>query len=174
MASTTTPGNKDLSRFRFRRGSSGAYILGHRHACFPWSARRGRVCAGEDFIAWSDTYVAPLVVSLLAPDEVSGADLYGARCGVVHTSTAASRRADEGAAREIYYQFRGQTGVNLAANTPLPSLLIDIDALVDAVEKGSQRFLSDLVQDQVRLGEAQERAKRFFIWGSLNTSGWSN
>jgi hypothetical protein len=111
-------------------------------------------------------------VSVLGPCGVTGNDLYGARCGVLHASSAVSKRGHEGSAREIYYRFQGRTGVNLMANTPLQPLLVDVEGLVKAVEQGGQRFITDLVQDQVRLGIAEQRAEQFFTWGWLNTSAW--
>lgn len=40
----------------------------------------------DDFIEWCDRYMVPFLQSA-----VTGIDLYGARCGVLHTSSAASR-----------------------------------------------------------------------------------
>jgi hypothetical protein len=68
------------------------------------------------------------------------------------------KKGDKGTAREIYYRFQGRTGVNLMANTPLPAPLVDVEALVNAFEKGSQSFLADLAQEQAYLGPAAQRA----------------
>jgi hypothetical protein len=117
-----------------------------------------------DFIAWADKYVA----SILGPSGPSGIDLYGARCGLLHTSSAVSELGQKGRARELSYRFKGGVAVNLMANTPRPLLLIDIETLMDAFEKASQRFLDDLNKDQSLLFLAEQRAQQFFTWGSLN------
>jgi hypothetical protein len=44
----------------------------------------------SDFVAWVDTYVMPS-----AGLPVHAIDLYGARCGLVHTQTAESRTTRE-------------------------------------------------------------------------------
>jgi hypothetical protein len=137
----------------------------------PADVQYGR---GEDFIVWSDKYVVPLVPPVFRDGGVTGTDLYAARCDVLHTSSAASKKGDKGTAREIYYRFQGRTGVNLMANTPLPASLVDVEALVNAFEKGSQSFLADLAQEQAYLGPAAQRAEQFFTWGWLNTSAWRN
>ncbi len=118
----------------------------------------------QDFIAWCDRYIVP---SLGATSGATGIDLYGARCGVLHTSSAASALGQQGKAREVWYQFKGRTGVNLMTNTPQPALLLDMEILVSAFEKGSRAFLADLEGDQPRLAIAQQRAQQFFSWGVL-------
>jgi hypothetical protein len=60
------------------------------------------------------------------------------------------------------------------ANTPLPAPLVDVEALVNALEKGSQSFLADLAQEQAYLVPAAQRAEQFFTWGWLDTSAWRN
>jgi len=116
----------------------------------------------DDFVKWCDRYIVPLLSSTAA-----GADLYGARCGVLHTSSAASRMGRQGDAREVWYHFKDRAGVNLMANTPRPALMLEIEALVDAFGKGSRQFVADLEGDPVRRANAQERAGQFFSWGIL-------
>jgi hypothetical protein len=115
-----------------------------------------------DFIAWCDRYIVP---SLGATGGTTGIDLYGARCGVLHTSSAASALGQQGKAREVWYQFEGRIGVNMMANTPQPALLLDMEILVSTFSKGSRAFLADLEGDQPRLATAQQRAQQFFSWG---------
>lgn len=96
--------------------------------------------------------------------DLPGIDLYGARCGVLHVSSAKSTLGQEGKAREIWYQFRGLHGLNLATNTPKPALGLDVELLVVAFEKGSHCFLEELQQDQAMYALAEERAQGFFTW----------
>ena len=97
---------------------------------------------------------------------VRGIDLYGARCGLLHTSSAESRLGRKGDAREVWYHFEGRIGVNLMTNTPQPSLTLGIEELVDAFGDGSQRFIADLEADAAQRTIAQERARQFFTWGT--------
>jgi hypothetical protein len=117
------------------------------------------------FINWCNRYMVPFLHSA-----ATGIDLYGARCGVLHTSSAASELGCEGKAREVWYRFEGRVGVNLMTNTPRPALMLDIEALVDAFGKGSQQFVADLECDPAQRAIAQERAGQFFRWGILRTA----
>jgi hypothetical protein len=119
----------------------------------------------NDFIEWCNRYMVPFLHSA-----VTGIDLYGARCGVLHTSSAASRLGREGHAREVYYHFKGQAGVNLMSNTLQQSLMLEIEVLVEAFGKGSQRLVADLKGNPAQLTIAEERVKRFFRWGVLRFS----
>jgi hypothetical protein len=72
----------------------------------------------------------------------------------------------QGKAREIWYEFRGQHALNLATNTPKLAIVLDVEVLVAAFEGGSHCFLEELCQDQARYGVAEERARSFFIWAT--------
>lgn len=56
-------------------------------------------------------------------------------------------------------------------NTPQPSLVLEIEVLVDAFGKGGQQFVGDLEGDSVQRTIAQERVGQFFSWGVL-TNGF--
>jgi hypothetical protein len=116
----------------------------------------------DDFIEWCDQHI----VSCL-PSGVTGIDLYGARCGVLHTSSAASRLGRKGDAREVWYYFKGRAGVNLMTDTPQPALILEIEMLVDAFVKGSWQFVADLEGNSAQQTIAQERVGQFFSWGEL-------
>lgn len=121
-------------------------------------------CRKSDFIVWCDQYIVPC---LPEASGATGTDLYGARCGVLHTSSAASSLGQKGEAREIWYQFKSRTGVNMMTNTPQPALLLEVEMLVSAFEKASQMFLAYLGGDRSQLAIAEQRAKQFFNWGLL-------
>ena len=116
------------------------------------------------FIEWCEKYIVPCFGS--SSGGPSGIDLYGARCGVLHVSSARSTLGQQGKAREIWYQFRGQHGLNLATNTRMRAVGLDIELLVVAFEKGSHCFLEELNRDQIRYALAEERARSFFTWAT--------
>ena len=116
------------------------------------------------FIPWCEAYIVPRVQSVEG-DPVTAMDLYGARCGVLHTSTPASALGRKGDAREIWYQYRGRTGINMLCVLPIPALRIDIEALVWAFRDGALAFLSDLQKDPARGQLADSRAQHFLRWG---------
>ncbi len=114
------------------------------------------------FIEWCEKYIVPCFGS--RGGGPSGIDLYGARCGVLHVSSAKSSLGQQGKAREIWYRFRGLCAVNLATNTPKLAVVLDVEELVAAFERGSHCFLEELNQDQARYAFAEERALNFFTW----------
>ena len=116
------------------------------------------------FIEWCEKYIVPCFGS--SSGGLSGIDLYGARCGVLHVSSARSSLGQQGKAREIWYQFRGQHGLNLATNTPKLAVGLDVEVLVAAFEKGSHCFLEEITRDQARCALAEERARSFFTWAT--------
>jgi hypothetical protein len=125
----------------------------------------GQLWATEvSFEAWSDRYIVPSLRPVVGTSP-SAVDLFGARCGILHTSTSFSQLGKKGAAREIWYQYRGKSAVNLTLDTPGMPLLIDIDQFANVFEVGGARFVADLKMEKVRFDRAEARAARFFSWG---------
>ena len=118
------------------------------------------------FVDWCERYVLPRLSStdVTAPTPM---DLYAARCGVLHTSTAEAEHGREGDVRELGYTFRGKAAVNPVPNTPKPPLLVEIERLVGAFEEGSRAFVADLSEDKSRFEIAERRAGQFFSWETL-------
>jgi hypothetical protein len=116
------------------------------------------------FMPWCETYILPRVQSVEG-DPLIAVDLYAARCGVLHTSTPASALGRKGDAREIWYQFRGRTGINMLCVLPVPALRLDVEVLAWAFRDGALTFLSDLQKDPARLQVADNRAQHFLRWG---------
>lgn len=115
------------------------------------------------FIDWCDRYVVTWIKSVEG-QSLTALDLYGARCGILHTSTSVSGKSRTGEAREIYYQFQGQHGVNLGANTKMEPGTLDIAHFVIAFEESGLSFIADLNRDAKRLETARKRTRRFFRW----------
>jgi len=116
------------------------------------------------FMPWCETYIVPRVQSVEG-DPLTAIDLYGARCGVLHTSTPTSALGRKGDAREVWYQFKGKTGVNMLSVLPLHPLRLDIEALAWAFRHGGIAFLSDLQKDPARQQLADSRAQHFLRLG---------
>lgn len=103
---------------------------------------------GEYFKKWADDYMIGHSQVAFTSEE-----LWGARCGLLHTHTAASNLSRQGKARQLHY-FR-------ACGAPLPpvtqhatnaalaqgKLFVDVDALYDAFEQGTRQFLAVIQRD---------------------------
>ena len=120
---------------------------------------------GETFQDWCERYLLTRLRSIEG-SSLTADDLWGARCGVLHTSTPVSTRSRIGSAREIYYEFQGNVGVNLMANTRLKPLVLTIEDLAKAFKEGGMAFIADLGQDQTSLQAAESRAGSFLRWGT--------
>ena len=116
------------------------------------------------FMPWCETYIIPRVQSVEG-DPLTAIDLYAARCGVLHASTPVSNLGRKGDAREIWYQFRGKTGINIPGVWLLHPLRLDVEVLAWAFRDGVLAFFADIQKDPARLQLANSRAQHFLRWG---------
>ena len=105
---------------------------------------------GDYFKKWTEDYM--IGGSGLS---IRSEDLWGARCGLLHTHGAASRLSREGKARQLHY-YRAQAltpGMQqeleskLKALRAMGKLPVDIDALYAAFDQGVSRFLASIHRD---------------------------
>jgi hypothetical protein len=111
-------------------------------ACPPSAARSSR----STFIKWVEDYLLPHLGG-----SVSGADVYGARCGIVHTYGPESDLSRKGVAKTLVYRWRvGHKPEDpLLAEHAKTSLVIEIEHLAEALSKAVEAF-------QVRIGADPE------------------
>jgi hypothetical protein len=118
------------------------------------------------FTDWCETYLLARLKSVDG-QPLTPVDLYGARCGILHTSTAVSSLGQTGQAREIHYQLRDQVAINFGLNAKLEPTLLDIERFAIAFKDAGIQFLKSLGEDTARLERARGRALTFFRWGNL-------
>jgi hypothetical protein len=92
-------------------------------------------------------------------------ELYGARCGVVHTMAATSDLTGPGV-RKIIYAWHPNDRAALAEMTTLGGMdaeyvAIQGDELISAFADGLNRFLADLEAEPQRLALATRHAEMF-------------
>jgi hypothetical protein len=77
-------------------------------------------------------------------------ELWGARCGLLHTHTASSKVSRRGTARQLHYS-RGPLPANtqqgIRSVSAKGKLFVDVDVLYAAFEDGTRRFLTDIARD---------------------------
>jgi hypothetical protein len=88
------------------------------------------------FKDWLDRYLLPS--SNLG---CTANDLYGARCGVLHTYNPESRAQRKGQARRLIYQWHQGPGAADAYPLPTDALVVEVEALHHAFEEAVRRFL---------------------------------
>lgn len=111
--------------------------------------------SSDDFIAWANKYVIPF-----GSFDCTGEDLYGARCGVLHTSTPSARRVRQGRAVPIVYSWGNKRPYPRAKleSYGMTWIMLHVDSLCAATERGASVFWEDLERDPARLTAANVRA----------------
>lgn len=122
--------------------------------------------SGDSYKQWCEKYILPRIKSVEG-DPVTAVDLWGARCGVLHTSTPLSKLEREGKAHQIWYQFADKVGVNFIMNSKLPPLGLDVQNLALAFKEGGIASITDINKDPLAFQAADARAQHFFRWGTV-------
>jgi hypothetical protein len=109
----------------------------------------------SDFVSWADRYMK-------FDRPVTGLELYGARCGLLHSYGIESRISAGGAGREIGYFSGADAGPDVRADPTIsPSfVMISVEGLVAAFFRGIDRFLIEVFGDALRRPVAEERLRR--------------
>ena len=116
---------------------------------------------GKDFKDWVNQYLLPDSSLRCTAD-----DLYGARCGLVHSHTAESDSTNKGAARQIWYYGKEASKELLEQQigNRTDVIAVRIVDLIDAFSNGSVRYIKDLALDSQRSKKALERASHWIGW----------
>jgi hypothetical protein len=110
----------------------------------------------SDFIAWSERYIR--FPGLL---QLTGRDLYSARCGMVHTYGAVSRLSREGKARPVLYRYEHRgPAVNLLPGSD--AVIVSIESLADAFFRGADQFVFEVFTVEARAALAEKRFRGMY------------
>ncbi len=107
---------------------------------------------GVDFEEWCDRYI-----QFPGRENVSGLELYGARCGILHTHSATSSLSRSGKVREIFYDDKANPPVLSNKEDAPDTVIVSISALMEVFFSGVDRFLVDVFADERRAVIANER-----------------
>ena len=141
------------------------------------------------FVAWVEKYMLPT-----RGLECSALDLWAARCGIVHTLSPSSRLAQQGKVREILYVNRGGDrrildgledirsakslqeardgrGAAPSAGDMSRKVVLEIDALMNAFEKGVASMLSNAKSDAPLNARINERKSKVLATMSDTKAG---
>lgn len=117
----------------------------------------------EYFVKWVDTYMD------FESGSVPAIDLYGARCGMVHTYGAISKLSKAGKARSIGYTVGG--GPDVIDSPKVEGLiLVSVEGLAFALFRGIARYLDVLIADNERRAVATTRLLQMFREVELNSN----
>jgi hypothetical protein len=110
--------------------------------------------SGRDFIEWADRYI-----KFPCQDQLTGADLYGARCAMVHTYSVHSKMSREGKARLIGYMDKSVPEVRYNPEVNKQIVLVSVPALAEAFFQGTDNFLVDAFSNKTRAPVIEARMK---------------
>lgn len=113
-----------------------------------------------DFISWAKRYI-----KFPCRDQLSGANMYGARCGILHNYSSNSRMPWNGECRIVGYMDRSVPEVRYNPEFSKEQVLVSVQALAEAFFRGVDQFLIDLFSDEEWLRKLvhclpYDRAKR--------------
>ncbi len=83
--------------------------------------------SSQDFIRWAERYLSPTLSNRVT--RISGEELYSARCGVVHTYTAHSRKTKNQQARTIGYAVGGSESLVWNPNVEPDLVVLKLETL---------------------------------------------
>lgn len=114
----------------------------------------------EDFENWVDEFLLPG-----SGLPCSSGDLYAARCGLLHSQTAESKRSRKGSARPIHYYTRDTdpSAIKLYGSLAPDAISVEFEAIVDAFRNAIHRFGTAVASDAGRRTLVLERAKKTLV-----------
>lgn len=114
----------------------------------------------KDFLCWVERFV--LLGSQL---QCTGQDLYGARCALLHSQIAESRKSREGKAREVFYLIDA-SGAALfhveKLNTPQLPVTVPLTELMQCFVRGIGKFQAAAHGDPHLAQLVYERVEHYF------------
>lgn len=112
----------------------------------------------NDFIKWTNNYI-----KFPCKNQVTGEDLYGARCGLLHTYSVESKMSRGGLCRMIIYADNLNPEVRYNPSIDPNVVMISIKALKEAFFNGINKFLGDSFADAEKTKTIEERLSKLIL-----------
>lgn len=109
----------------------------------------------QDFVDWAERYIR-----LPCQQTLTGLDLYGARCAILHTHGAESRLSRERKCRQLVYADRMSPEVIYNPGVDSTVVMVSLEALVNAFFLALDKFLIDLFSDREKAAVAESRLNK--------------
>jgi hypothetical protein len=111
----------------------------------------------SDFVAWVERYI-----KFQCEEQLTGLDLYGARCAMLHTYGARSKLSREGKCRMVCYMDKGVPEIRCKPHVK-DMVVVSVSALADAFFRGIDEFLIDLFANKGKAAVAEERLRELMM-----------
>jgi hypothetical protein len=110
----------------------------------------------SDFIEWADRYIR-----FPCSEKLTGSDLYGDRCSMLHSYGVVSKMSRDGKCRMVGCMTETVPEVRYNPAIDKNLVLVSVPALAEAFYKGIDQFLVDLFANKNKAKVAEERLKWF-------------
>ena len=108
----------------------------------------------DDFVKWAEQYI-----KFPCSEQLTGLDLYGARCAMLHSYGTASKLSREEKCRQVGYMDKSVPEVRFAPNVSNDLVLVSVPALAEAFFSGVDKFLVHMFEDRKKAPIAEQRLK---------------
>ncbi|MCB2228650.1 MAG: hypothetical protein KQH53_18380 [Desulfarculaceae bacterium] len=130
-------------------------ILGWLDSSEEWASKKS-------FMAWANKYI--LIDNSLNCTDI---ELYGARCGLLHTFSPDSKLSKHGEVRRVAYAFAPAKVEELRRSIEAIEwsdklVAVHVGDLYERWQIGVERFLEDLNKDQARKSKVYYKVSKFF------------
>lgn len=100
----------------------------------------------QEFLDWVSAYLLPELGL-----ELTALDIYGARCGVVHTYAPTSDLSRDGRAKLLVYKWRKGHRPNdpVLAERARTATVVEIESLIEALDRAVSRFEQQIDADSL-------------------------
>jgi len=109
-----------------------------------------------DFIEWADRYI-----KFPCSEKLTGSDLYGARCAMLHSYGVVSQMSREGKCRMVGYMTETVPEIRYNPEVNKNLVLVSVPALAESFYKGIDQFLVNLFSNKDKAKVAEDRLKWF-------------
>lgn len=111
---------------------------------------------GADFVRWVERYI-----HFPGKEKLTGADLYGARCSMLHTYGVKSKMSRNGKCRMVGYFDQCEPPIIYQPGIQEDFVLVSVAALRKAFFDGIDQFLIEAFQDKQKAVLIEERLQWF-------------
>jgi len=109
----------------------------------------------SDFVRWAEQYI-----KFPCSEQLTGLDLYGARCAMLHNYGTASELSRKGKCRQVGYMDKSVPEVRFNPKVSKDLVLVSVPALADAFFSGADKFLVDVFGDKNKASIAEQRLRK--------------
>jgi hypothetical protein len=109
-----------------------------------------------DFITWAEQYI-----KFSCKEQLTGLDLYGARCAMLHSFGVVSKLSREGKCRMVGYMDKSIPEVRYNPNVSKELVMVSVPALAESFFQAIDKFMVDLFSNPTKAKVAEKRLHSF-------------